>query len=64
MFCIILLFVKLLPGQKLVLKPTTDVSPLWVCPGELFDLIGLSIPKYNDADILNANYFYLSYTAL
>ena len=36
----------MLPGQESKLKQTTDVCPLCECPGELFDLIGLSITQY------------------
>jgi len=36
----------MLPGQESKLKPTTDECPLCECPGELFDLIGLSITQY------------------
>jgi len=35
----------MLPGQESKLKPTTDECPLCKCPGELFDLIDLSIQE-------------------
>ena len=51
---------EMLPGQESKLKPTTDECPLCECPGELFDLIGLSITQCNVKYIKYSTFFYFS----